>query len=276
MDIASIVFDYYSQGDSVIKAIEGVSSKGDDLYEKAKDSLISRGFVFKLITYTGYWGYLKYPWHVLDLTSYYLTGVKKNLNNANIHPSAVIVGEVFMEDSVRILENVKILGPAFIGRGSIVGQNCLIRESMIGQNSVMGFSSEIARSYIGNNCWFHSNYIGDSTVLDNCAFGSGAVVANYRLDGKIIKSDIEGIMKESGRTKLGVAVGRNCRIGINVSLMPGVKIGSNTFIGSSMIVDKDIKDDKFMQYKNGKVKIINNKIKLGQVSIENNRPYLKY
>ena len=49
----------------------------------------------------------------------------------------------------------------------------------------------------------------------------------------------------TGRVKLGAMIGKDVRIGINVSIMPGIKIGTHSFIGSGIILDKDIPNDSF-------------------------------
>ena len=64
----------------------------------------------------------------------------------------------------------------------------------------------------------------DSIIGNNCGFGAGAICANLRLDEKKIEET----------NKLGAILGDNIRIGVNTSLMPGVKIGSNTMITSDL------------------------------------------
>lgn len=275
-NIAAIVFDYYKNGSDLIAAIKKSSSYNDDLYEKAKNILIQQGYLIKLLHYNGYWGFLKYPWHVLGLTSYFLSKIKSKVKKAQIHESVNMKGKVYIEDNVTILENVRIVGPVYIGSGTTIGQNCLIRESLIDSNSVIGFASEITRSYIGANCWFHHNYIGDSVILNNSAFGSGAVIANYRLDGLSVKSVINNKKIDSNRTKLGVIVGKNCRIGVNASIMPGIKIGNHTYIGSGIVVDKDIPNDKFLKFRQNNTEIISNLAKHNEGNIEKNLTKLKF
>lgn len=270
--IVNIVFDYYRNSKSLIEALENIKSNRDDIYEKAKDSLINKGLVFKLLSYNGFWGYFKYPWHLLNISAYFLSQLKNNIaKTAFIAESAVLEGSVFIADDVKILENVKIIGPVFIGKGTLVGQNCLIRESMIGANNIIGFGSEITRSYLGANNWTHGNYLGDSIVLDNCAFGAKAVFANFRLDGKVISCQIMGNKVSTGRTKLGAMLGRNIRIGVNSSIMPGIKIGSNSFIGSQVLVDHDIPDNKYFRWSNHELKTSINKLKLDNGNMNKHR-----
>ena len=44
----------------------------------------------------------------------------------------------------------------------------------------------------------------------------------------------------TGMDKLGAIIGDNCRTGINVSIMPGVKIGPNSIIGPSVNLTEDV------------------------------------
>lgn len=245
-NIVKLVFDYFSDADLLLNAISKITSSTDDIFEKAIDLLINEGLDFKFLQYKGFWGSLKYPWHVLDITSYYLhklSGLK--IKKAFVHKSASISGNVIIEEGVKILENTKILGPAYIGRGSVIGQNCLVRESIVGANCVVGYSTEIARSYIGDNCWFHTNYVGDSVICDNVSMGAGAVLANYKLDETTIKSSINQQKIDTAKVKLGSMIGKNVRIGVNCSIMPGVKIGMNSFVGAAVLLDKDLPDNKY-------------------------------
>ncbi len=48
-----------------------------------------------------------------------------------------------------------------------------------------------------------------------------------------------GIKREGGR----VVIKRGARIGINVTILPGVKIGENAVVGAGSVVNKDIPDN---------------------------------
>ncbi|MGB9707169.1 MAG: DapH/DapD/GlmU-related protein, partial [Microgenomates group bacterium] len=60
---------------------------------------------------------------------------------------------------------------------------------------------------------------------------------------------------DTQRQKLGAIIGENCRIGVNATLLPGIKIGKSTFIGPGEVIRDDVSDNKFF-YKN---KIYKNK-----------------
>lgn len=260
-NVVNIVFHYIKNANIILKAIKDVKFKRDDLYEQALQSLINQGVIFRLQTYRGFWGYLKYPWHVLQLTDYFLNNIKESkIKKVKIQKNVHISGLVVLEDDVTIMENSQIIGPVFIGQGTTIGQNSLIRQSVVGNKCMVGFSTEIARSYIGNNCYFHKNYIGDSVIMDNLIMGAGAILANYRLDGGKIKSMVEGERIGTGRIKLGAMIGKDVRLGINSSIMPGIKIGENSVVGSAVLLDKDIENNRFVWQKSSYIKKVINKL----------------
>lgn len=268
-NIFSLNFDYYADGSGLLKALENV--KNHD-YEKAKNFLIENGTHFSLLENKDFCASLKYPWHVLDFTKIFLSQIDKPQisPNAQVAPSAIINGNVVIEDGVRVFENAKITGPCYLGKNVIVGNNCIVRESIIEEGCVLGYSADVARSYIGKNCWFHSNYIGDSVLAENISLGAGANLANLRLDEGEIISVVKGEKINSQRTKLGAIIGNNVRIGVNSSIMPGVKIGENTFIGSGIIIDQDIPENKFVTGKTTLVMKDNKqKVKKGREEFRN-------
>jgi bifunctional UDP-N-acetylglucosamine pyrophosphorylase/glucosamine-1-phosphate N-acetyltransferase len=145
------------------------------------------------------------------------------------------------------MENAVIRGPVYIGANSIIGNNALVRDySHIGSNSVVGYCTEVKHSYIGDDCWFHSNYIGDSIVDDNCSLGAGTILANFRLDEGNIRIRVGDNLVDTDYDKLGAIVGRGCRIGVNASLMPGVRVGTDTFIGPQVCLREDVEANKMI------------------------------
>ena len=241
-DLVRIVVDFFKEGERFVQYL-----KKGILYEEAINETIKDGALVKAVSYKGKWGYLKYPWDVLLMMRFFLGRIrdKQIARDVKISKKALVLGPVVIEDGVQVWENAKILGPCFLGKGTIVGNNSLLRESMIGENCVIGFSTEVARSYVGQCCWCHSNYIGDSVLDKNVSLGAGAVLANLRLDEEGIYSVVKRERINTKRTKLGTIVGKNVRIGVNASLMPGVKVGKNSFIGPGVVLEEDLGESKF-------------------------------
>lgn len=240
-NLVKLVVDYFRDGQKLVEILENTKSDKDDIYEVGLDSLVKSQASIGFIEYSGIFKPLKYPWHVLDLTEYFLQDLKGDIHpSVKIAKSAVIEGAVVLSEGVKVFEGAVIKGPVFIGRNTIIGGNALVRDSIIGENCVVGAGSEVARSYVGAASWFHTNYIGDSVIEGDFGMGSGAVLANLRLDGKTVKVGREQI--DTRREKLGLMVGRGVRIGVNASTMPGVRIGSGSLIGPGVILTKDVKE----------------------------------
>ncbi len=244
-DLVKLVVDYFKDGKRLVEYLQKAQSDRDDIYEVALDQMIKDGVEVKFVEYSGIWIPLKYPWQILDILSYLLSKIEQNISpKANVSDKAIISGPVVVEEGARIFEGAVIKGPCYIGKNVIVGNNSMVRESNLEEGCVTGFSSDITRSYIGANSWFHTNYIGDSVIEGDFGMGSGAVLANLRLDDHTIRVHVNGELIDSGRHKLGLIVGKGSRVGVNASTMPGVKVGSNSFVGPGVVLREDVKDNK--------------------------------
>ncbi|MGB9756575.1 MAG: bifunctional sugar-1-phosphate nucleotidylyltransferase/acetyltransferase, partial [Candidatus Bathyarchaeales archaeon] len=208
----------------------------DHQYEDAIQKFIEDKNMVTAVSYKGFFTSYKYPWDLFTINKYLMDNLIKEKiieEDVEISERAKIEGKVWVRRGTKIFDGASIKGPCYIGSNSVIGDNALVRDySSIGDNCVVGFSSEIKHSLIGDNCWFHMNYIGDSIISDNCLFGAGAITANFRFDEKNVKVTVEGEKVDSGTNKLGAIVGDFCKVGINASLLPGVKIGPNSIVGA--------------------------------------------
>ena len=232
----------------LLKYAESVQTNKDDVYEYAIDAMARDKHRVKVIPYAGFWSPIKYPWHILPLVQWFLDQGQKYISpSANISERATIEGKVVIGANVRIMENAVIRGPVYIGANSVIGNNSLVRDySHIGADCVVGYSTEVKSSYIGDRCWFHMSYIGDSIIGDDCSFGAGAVLANFRFDERNISVMVGDESVDTGRDKFGAIIGNNSRTGVNVSVMPGIKIGPNSVVGSHVCLTNDLEPDSFI------------------------------
>jgi NDP-sugar pyrophosphorylase family protein len=244
--LVNILIHCHNNPEDLLRYIETAKTTKDDVYECALDNMIKEGHKIKVVLYNDFWAPIKYPWHIFKIMEYFLDNAQPYIaSSARISEKATIEGKVILSDNVKVLENAVIRGPVYIGANSIIGNNALVRDySQIGSNSVIGYSTEVKHSYIGDNCWFHSNYIGDSIVDDNCSLGAGTVLANFRLDEGNIEIKVGDSLVDTGYDKLGAFVGRGCRIGVNASLMPGVRVGPDSFVGPQLCLRQDLGANK--------------------------------
>jgi UDP-N-acetylglucosamine diphosphorylase/glucosamine-1-phosphate N-acetyltransferase len=262
-DMVNIVVHYHRDFPRLVKSMRETKSDKDDVYERAMDKLMKETD-FRVVPYDGKWVPIKYPWHVLDAAEFFLGNVKRSISpGAKISDKAVIEGDVVIEDGVRVFENAVIRGPCYIGKNSVVGNSVLIvGGSHIGERCAIGFSSEIKHSYFGDDSWSHQNYVGDSVISDGCNLGARTMIANWRFDGQPVKVKIGEDKVSTGKNKFGCILGENSKTGINVSIMPGVKIGPNSIAGAHLMVEEDIGPGRFVLLKQT-VEEKENKLKAG-------------
>ncbi|MFH0943069.1 MAG: sugar phosphate nucleotidyltransferase [Candidatus Beckwithbacteria bacterium] len=236
-DYATLVLHYFPDIKVFIDLLETTQSAQDDVYEVALNRLLKTQPA-KLVKAVGYFQPLKTPWQILDLTEIILThGLKPQIHSsAKIHRTAVIEGPVQIEAGVKIMPYAVIKGPVFLGKNVVIGDHVLIRNSLIETGTVVGYKTEIARSYVGPYNNFHSNYVGDSIIETGSNLGAGATLANLRFDHQDI---------QPGRNKLGCLMAALAQLGVNVSVMPGVTIGSKAIVGSGLVLAKSLEAGEF-------------------------------
>lgn len=243
--LVNIVMHLHTKPRELINLLETTKSERDDVYERALDRMIKeKGMRLKAVRYSGFWSSIKYPWHIYDIAAYFMAQVKKPQisRKAAIAKSAVVEGPVMVEDDVKIMGGAVVKGPAYIGRGTVIGNNALVREAHLGDKNVVGFSTEVARSYIGDGNWFHSAYVGDSIISNKCNIAAGTVLANWRFDGKPVRVMIKDELVDSGRTKFGAIIGDESKTGVNSCIMPGVKVGPRAVVGPGVVLKRDLEE----------------------------------
>lgn len=239
-DMVRLVVDYFADIKEFIHILQKFPHPHKDgAYEMGLNEYLSQVSAHYR-EYSDEWFFLKYPWHVLMVKDFFLKKIKKHRGkNVIVHNKAILEGDIFLDDGVTIHEYAKVVGPCYIGKDTIVGNYSMIRQSMIGDNCLIGGYTEVTRSYLGHTVHLHRNYVGDSVFENDILCGSGMVCANFRFDKGEISTPVKSVMTKTGFNKLGAFVGSHVKIGINSSLMPGVKIPAHTHITPHSFVRKD-------------------------------------
>ncbi len=190
----------------------------------------------------GSWLDIGRPWDLLLANRYALDRELKPVVEGDVHSTSVIEGSVFIGDGAKVKAYTVIEGPAYIGRGAIVGPHTHIRPyTVILDEARVGAFTQVKASILMEGAKApHLNYVGDSIVGEYVNLGAGTITANYRFDEATVRVTIKGSRVDSGLKKLGAIIGGYARTGINVSILPGVKIGSRAWIWPGCIVDRDV------------------------------------
>lgn len=242
-DLVSIVIRLHRDVAGLVEALDAAYAAGgpDDHYERAINAQMQQ-HEHALVVHEDAWAAIKYPWHVLDAVDLLLNGVTEPAIAADavIDRQASVRGNVVVAPGVRLFAGAAVVGPAYIGRNTVIGNNALVRHSCVEADCVVGFGSEVARSYVGPDCWFHTNYIGDSVIGPGSTFGAGMVTANLRHDHGRVFSVVRGERVDSGRDKLGLVCGAHTAFGVQAASMPGVKVGEGSQVGPGIILYRDV------------------------------------
>jgi NDP-sugar pyrophosphorylase family protein len=209
---------------AVIELVErtGASARGEYELTDALQVLNEREPVH-IVPVQGYWNDIGYPWDYLEANQYMLEKTGFALGaNTELWDSAILRKPVVIGDNCEI-------------------RNCVIERSVIGEGGVVGEFSIVKRSVVMAHSHVpHLNYVADSMIAEGCNLGAGTKIANLRFDDQAVKMSIKGQRIDSGRRKLGAIIGYNVKTGINVSIYPGVKIRSGTWLEAETLVKRDV------------------------------------
>jgi UDP-N-acetylglucosamine diphosphorylase/glucosamine-1-phosphate N-acetyltransferase len=230
------IFDYYKK-----------IPVSDHQYEDAILAFIKDRNVVKAVSYDQFFAGYKYPWDLFTINKHLMNKklTKQTIEeDVTISEKASVEGKVWLGKGAKVFANACVKGPCYIGENSVVGNNSLVRDyTSLGRGCVVGYSTEVKHSLVGDDCWFHTNYVGDSIISDNCLFGAGTITANFRFDEKNIQVWVGDRRVDSGTNKLGAIIGNNCKTGINSCLEPGVKIGPQSMVGPNVDLQSDLEPE---------------------------------
>jgi UDP-N-acetylglucosamine diphosphorylase / glucose-1-phosphate thymidylyltransferase / UDP-N-acetylgalactosamine diphosphorylase / glucosamine-1-phosphate N-acetyltransferase / galactosamine-1-phosphate N-acetyltransferase len=189
----------------------------------------------------GDWFDVGRPWDLLDANEWALRRMEPKVLG-NVEQGAHLIGPVSVAQTARLRSGAYIEGPCFIDEGADVGPNCFIRPcTSVGKNARVGNGCEVKNALIMDGTHVgHLSYIGDSVLGEKCNLGAGTITANLRFDNGSVKMQIKDKVVDTGRRKLGAILGDNVKTGVGVLLMPGVKVGNDSWVGAGLLVDRDV------------------------------------
>lgn len=145
----------------------------------------------------------------------------------NIDHTGIVLGK-----SAQIRSGSIIYEAVKIGDHFETGHHVVIREENEIGDSVSIWTNTVVdyRCKIGNRVKIHANgYVAQYAVIEDDVFiAPGVIFANdkypqsHHLEGPVIK--------------------KGAKIGVNVTLLPGVVIGKNALVGAGSVVTKDVPD----------------------------------
>ena len=143
----------------------------------------------------------------------------------SIHKSVKIHSSSIIDKDVVIGSNSKIWQWVHISKGAKIGSNCTFGQNVFIASDVL----------IGNNVKIQNNVsVYDKVILQDDVFcGPSMVFTN------VINPRSAFPRKDEYQTTL---VKKGATLGANCTIICGVTIGKNSFVGAGSVVTKDIKD----------------------------------
>jgi len=122
-----------------------------------------------------------------------------------------------------------------IGKGTKIGEFCIIEGTQIGENCKIKNYNEIADITIGNNVQINSHNLlcWMVTIEDNVFIASGVKTTNDPIPPSYTRTGNTDLWKP-------ILIKRGASIGSNVTILPGITIGRNSVVGAGAVVTKDV------------------------------------
>tara|TARA_X000000368_G_C23019210_1_gene707186 strand:- start:588 stop:1070 length:483 start_codon:yes stop_codon:yes gene_type:complete len=142
------------------------------------------------------------------------------LNNYFIHETSVL------DEDVRIGDNTKIWHFCHISKKTIIGKNCVLGQNVfIGENVI-----------IGDNVKIQNNVsIFEGVKIENNVFcGPSVVFTNVKFPRSLINQK---------QNFLSTIVRNGCTIGANATIVCGITLGRDSFVGAGSVVTKNVLDE---------------------------------
>lgn len=157
-------------------------------------------------------------------------------------PTAELRGPVYVAPGAAIHGHTVVEGPAWI-EGEAGPLARLRPGSFLLEGSRAGAHTETKNSILMEDAKApHLNYVGDSVIAEHANLGAGTVTANLRFDHATVRVRLKGRLVDTGLRKLGAVIGGHAQTGVNVSTLPGTRIGAYSWIHPGTVVGGDVPD----------------------------------
>jgi UDP-3-O-[3-hydroxymyristoyl] glucosamine N-acyltransferase len=172
-------------------------------------------------------------------------------NNVKIYPNC------FIGENVTIGNNVIIFAGAKIYSETVIGSNCIIHSGVIIGADGFGFAPNADGTFskipqIGNVILEDNVDVGANTMIDKATMGSTIIRKGVKLDNLIqIGHNVEIGENTVIAAQTGIAgstkIGKNCMIGGQVGIAGHLTIGNNVRIQAQSGVGKNVSDYETLQ-----------------------------
>lgn len=167
---------------------------------------------------------------------------------------------VVIQDGVFFEGNCIIGNHVTIEKGAIIGKNCIIKDgsviqyqcriqdhTVIGKHNKIGYHAEVSGVTFDGVCAVHGCEVF-GIIGKKVDIAAGVRMAILRFDDTLVKQRVQKKIYANTYTNR-IFIGNYCRTGVNNVFLPGVKIGSRSAIGPSVLIEKDIEENSLILLK---------------------------
>ena len=208
---------------------------GDETSMVAVLNLLARDLDLRGVESRGLWMDVVYPWDILRVNSRAIQFSGRTVAG-RVEAGTRIIGDVQIGANTVIRGNTYIRGPVIIGKGCEIGPNAVIMPSTsIGDNVMIGSHAYITNSVINGGVRIAPGSFIERTVISRgCVIGARFTAESGMAEVKV--------GREYHCVETGIFIGEDCRIGANVTGMPGTILGNRSSVGSMKEVHGIIPD----------------------------------
>ncbi len=269
LSLPASIFDYCLVNPKRFDVLKvGVSTPLESFLEVSINDMMSDGLKLQAITSQDPIIKLSKPWHFLLANTLVAKRLCSKIHENTLGENATIDLTARIDGFVQLGKN------SVIGRGVWIKGNCIIGDdvviehySVLEGNNIIGDRTTIFNmakvangSVIGKDCRLDQTFefLG-GTMMDhvyavhlgeffgclgeNSDLGAGTICGTLRFD------DGQSVHRIKGKKEVPIAyanatyLGDQCRTGVGAYLMPGVKIGARSVVGSGVVLSEDLEDD---------------------------------
>jgi bifunctional UDP-N-acetylglucosamine pyrophosphorylase/glucosamine-1-phosphate N-acetyltransferase len=215
--------------------------------ENTVEKMIADGKTVAAAVWEKEWAEFTWPWDILNANRIVMDRELKGkgsfiAESAQIHENVALEGPVYIDEGCTIRPGTTIRGPVYIGKQAYVGNNSLVRDySSLCEGVHIGFAVEMRNSMVFDRVQVgRMTFVADSIVGADSCIEAGAQMWNWRPGGKPLYMNYKEGEVEIPIEKFGAIIGDKVVVGVNVSVMPGMRIGEGSVVAAGCVVDQDI------------------------------------
>jgi UDP-N-acetylglucosamine diphosphorylase/glucosamine-1-phosphate N-acetyltransferase len=142
-------------------------------------------------------------------------------------------GPIVINDGATVMANAVILGPAYVGKNSLVKPGAKILEgTSIGDVCKVG--GEVGKTIFADySNKQHDGFVGHSYIGEWVNIGAGGNNSDLKNNYSAVRMWCAGMVRETGRQFLGFVMGDHTKVGIGALINSGTAIGFNCNIYGS-------------------------------------------